>query len=373
MGRAVDVYRLASIWGVRGLESRTGGYLYLDRNGEMKDARLEMEFMDGVERLNMLYKEGLILQNFDTLDATEGLTGADHRDRLNRANLGFATYDYNQTTTNLNILESKIPGFELTPVLPPVADWDRTGDYYQFTESWRSTNNQGWGVVRSVEADQAKLYRALKLVDYMYSPEGNALMSYGPELWINGEIEYFGRQIPKLSDAAINELNELAGGNYPNYYRMWLGAMFPIGYIKDQGAEYQVTHPAGQKGLDKILRACQLGTMRHLVTGKAKARNPSDLLLPSMFALDYPDEIILREQVETFNAVWRPGMNDTDRILVTDYVLFGFGGKTYFGETLLDKQGLIDYQTDVLNADVYLSIYSSVYEIMRMAAGMDSL
>ncbi|MDR1736841.1 MAG: hypothetical protein LBR85_08265, partial [Oscillospiraceae bacterium] len=36
MGRAVDVYRLASIWGVRGLESRTGGYLYLDRNGEMK-------------------------------------------------------------------------------------------------------------------------------------------------------------------------------------------------------------------------------------------------------------------------------------------------------------------------------------------------
>lgn len=364
MGRVQDLLRLAESWGVRGMDSRLD-YLYIDENGELQDGRVSSDMMDSIERLNQLYKEKLILQDFDKNESTAGLDGGDHRERLNKANLGFMTYDYNQTTTVYNKYASDIPGFNLTPVLPAVADWDKNGTYYQFTDSWRSVKSDGWAILANIASDDAKLKRALKLFDYLYSEEGNRLMSYGPEAWINGEITYNGQSVPKLSDAALTELSTLANGNYTNYYRMWLGATFPIGYVKQQGMEYQTVHPNGQAGLDKILRACELGTMKHLVVNSADATSPTQTLIPSTFSLSEAEQQYLKDNCADLTTAFRNGNNDTDRIMLIDYVLYGFGGKNANGDTLYDKAGLLDYLVNGLNQAGYIEMYRSAYERMK--------
>lgn len=361
-GRVRQMFSLMEIWGVHGQESRSN-YFYVDGEGKLKDGRFDADTMDGLERLNMLYKEGLILKDFDKDESTAGLNGGDHRARLCNDNLGFMTYDYNQTTTVYND-SVDIEGFNLTPVLPPVADWDDDGNYYQFTASWRSVKTDGWAILANVANDEAKLHRALALFDYQYSPEGNRLMSYGPEAWIDGEIQYNGKMVPKLSDAALTELKELANGNYTNYYRKWLGATFPIGYVKEQGMEYQTVSEKGKVGLDYILRACELGTMKHLVPTLKDGMSPAMSLVPTAFALSSEEEQLIKDSCDDLIVAFRDGNNDTDRILFTDYVIYGFGGTDANGNTLLTKEALPDYMFNDLNGKIFDACHESAYERM---------
>ncbi len=361
-GRVQQLFSFMEIWGVKGLESRSN-YFYVDENGELVDGRFDPEMVDGVERLNMLYKEGLILKDFDKDESTAGLNGGDHRARLFNSNLGFMTYDYNQTTTVYND-SVDVEGFNLTPVLPPVADWDDNGDYYQFTASWRSVKTDGWAILANVAENEAQLHRALALFDYQYSPEGNRLMSYGPEAWIDGEIEYDGKMVPKLSEAALTELKELANGNYTNYYRKWLGATFPIGYVKEQGMEYQTVPDKGKVGLDYILRACELGTMKHLVPTVGDGMSKGLSLVPTAFALSAQEEQLITDQCADLVVAFRNGNNDTDRIIYTDYVIYGFEGTDANGNQLLSKDALMDYLYNTLNGKIFFECYKSAYARM---------
>ena len=62
--RRVDVFRFAGhLFGVRGLESRQD-YLYVDTEGELKDARQEVATYEALERMHALAEEGLISQAF---------------------------------------------------------------------------------------------------------------------------------------------------------------------------------------------------------------------------------------------------------------------------------------------------------------------
>lgn len=362
-GRIQQLISLTQIWGVKGQESRNH-YFYIDENGELVDARFDQDMMDGVERLNMLYKEGLILQDFDKDESTAGLNGGDHRARLLNGNLGFMTYDYCQTTTVFNNTV-EIEDFNLAPVIPPVADWDHDGNYYSFTPSWRSVKPNGWSILSTVADDEAKLYRALALFDYMFSPEGNRLMSYGPEAWIDGEIEYNGEMVPKLSGAALDELANLANGNYTNYYRMWLGATFPIGYVKEQGMEFQTVAEKGQVGLSKILKACELGTMKHLETNAGADTPPNMLLVPTGFALTAEEETLMVDNCADFSVAFNNGNNDQDRIFFTDYVLYGFGGTNANSQELFSKEDAIDHLYETLNGKIFLECYKSAYDRMK--------
>lgn len=361
-GRVINLFSFMEIWGVKGQESRNN-YFYIDKDGVIQDARFDESFADGVERLNMLYKEGLILKDFDKKESTAGLNGGDHRARLCNGNLGFMTYDYCQTTTVLNDTVD-IEGFNLDPILPPVADWDGNGNYYQFTASWRSVKPNGWSILASVANDEAKLNRALALFDYQFSPEGNRLMSYGPEAWIDGEMEYGGKMVPKLSSAALGELKDLAAGNYTNYYRKWLGATFPIGYVKEQGMEFQTVDEKGKVGLAGILKACELGTMKHLVTNLSEGAPVSMMLVPTGFAMTAEEETLIVDNCADLDVAFNAGNNDTDRIFFTDYILYGFGGKNANGEQLLSKPNVVDYLYNTLNGKVFLACHRSAYERM---------
>jgi hypothetical protein len=189
-------------------------------------------------------------------------------------------------------------------------------------------------------------------------------MSYGPEAWIDGTITYNGKEVPKLSEAALTELKELANNNYTNYYRMWLGATFPIGYVKEQGMEYQTVNPKGQVGLDYILNACNLGAMDHLRVSDSEITKATETMIPTTFALTSEEVTMINDNCAELTTNFGSGNNDTDRILFTDYVKYGFEGTDSNGNKLLDKDGLINYLRKDLKGDTYLFCYQSAYERM---------
>ena len=281
--RIADLWRFTQFFGVRGGESRNG-YLYVDKDGKLNDARDDSQMLDAIERMNQMSKEGLILKNFATDKATGGKYDAEHRKDLLKGNTGFATYDYNQTTTILNkdintgdgsaTMPNPVKDAGIDPLLgsclPAVAKWD--GEHYSFfTESWRSVKTEGWFIVGSVANDEGKLEKALKLFDYLYSEEGNRLMSYGPDTYLEHDaegkivtIDYQGKDVPKLSAETLEELDTLASGNYTNYYRYWLGATLPSGYVKEQGMEYQTVVDEAKPSLNYLNKAIEHGVLKHV-------------------------------------------------------------------------------------------------------------
>ena len=258
--RRVDMFRFAgTLFGIRGLESRQD-YLYVGSDGKLHDSRTEATTYEAMEKMNALAKEGLISKSF--IDMSEESTAT-----MLENDLGFMHYDYNQTQTVYN--ETKLQeGEKYMAVMVPVARWydgtNADGVYMRFTESWRSVKTDGWALsVDGIGNDQNKLYAALKLIDYAYSPEGQILMSYGPDAFIKeGETFLFnGVEMPVIADATYAELWEKASGNYTNYARFYLGST--LSFAKSQAFEYQCTHAVGKEGAGYISTAIGLGTIKH--------------------------------------------------------------------------------------------------------------
>lgn len=268
MQRKVDLFRFAgTLFGVRGLESRKD-YLYVGNDGELHDARMEAATYEAIERMNTLTKEGLISSDYISNAKTE-------TKQLLQADSGFMHYDYSQTQTAFNENYLSYPDEMYRPVMVPVARWydgtNKDGVYMRFTESWRSVKTDGWGIsVKGVEGNPDKLNAALALIDYAYSPEGQILMSYGPDEFIktkaDGSYETFdfnGKQMPVIADATYTELwqDDRGAGSYTDYARKYLGST--LSFLKSQAFEYQCTHEAGRIGAGLISKAIGLGTIKH--------------------------------------------------------------------------------------------------------------
>ena len=263
--RRVDMIRLAGhLFGVRGMESRQD-YLYVGADGELHDARQETAAYEAMGRMNDMVQEGLISKAF--LDSSEENSGT-----YLENDLGFMSYDYNQTQTIMNATKLQ-DGEKYMAILVPVARWydgtDDEGVYMRFTESWRSVKTDGWAISKAgVEGDEAKLNAALSLIDYAFSDKGQILMSYGPDAFIktkeDGSYETFmfnGKEMPVIADATYAELWEKASGNYTNYARMYLGST--LSFAKSQAFEYQCTSAVGKEGAGHISTAIGLGTIKH--------------------------------------------------------------------------------------------------------------
>ena len=261
--RRVDMFRFAgTLFGVRGLESRQD-YLYVGNDGMLHDARQESATYEALERMNAMAQEGLIASSFIAEQKNNTST-------MLKNDAGFMHYDYNQTQTAYNETDLQ-EGEKYMAVMVPVACWnDGTGaKYMRFTESWRSVKTDGWALSKAGIGDDAKkLEKALALIDYAYSREGQILMSYGPKEFIkhdeNGNMVMFnfnGQQWPVIADATSKELWTLASGNYTNYARFYLGST--LSFVKSQSFEYQCTHVVGKEGAAKISNAIALGTIKH--------------------------------------------------------------------------------------------------------------
>ena len=259
--RRVDMFRFAGhLFGVRGMESRQD-YLYFDANGALKDARQDVAAYEALARMHDMATEGLISKAF--------IDGAEENSSTYLENdNGFMSYDYNQTQTVMNATKlQNDEGEKYMAVMVPVAKWfDGTegGTFMRFTESWRSVKTDAWAISKAgVEANPGALDKALALIDYAFSEEGQILMSYGPKAFIKeGETFLFnGKEMPVIADATYDELWEKAKGNYTNYARQFLGST--LSFVKSQAFEYQCTHEVGREGAGRISAAIGLGTIKH--------------------------------------------------------------------------------------------------------------
>ena len=363
--RIADMYRWAGqLWGVRGVESRMG-YFYIDKDGNIQDARGDAAIADMIENLNKLYNEGLILKDFHEVanyGTTKGTYAASVIVGGNPDYQGFMEYDYAQTQGAWNDYEGSlaVDGYDFRPILGGVAKWD-DGDaetnYFHFTESWRSVKTQGWCLNASLaeEGNEAKLARALSLVDFFYSYEGQMLNSYGPESegYTDGTITYMGREIPKCSEGFLEQLATLTAGNYTNYLRKYVGASLPIGYVKEQGMEYQCTSDNAKFGLEVINKAIEEGTYKHLEV--ADAENPFYQIVPSAFLLTKGDSQSVTEYEKNLGVI----NNKSNKEVYNEwdyYVLHGFGGTKGTGE-----------DAEVLNTKAqYLAEVNETWELAKL-------
>ena len=265
-GRRYDIHRLGGLlFGVRGYESRQD-FLYVGTDGDLHDARQSEDAYAAAARMHDIAMEGLISADFMTKAATSSTKNYIPDD------LGFMSYDYNQTQTILNT--SLQDGEKYMAIMIPVSRWfdgtNEEGVYMRFTESWRSVKNGNcWAISKKgVGDDEAKLNALLALIDYTYSEKGQILMSYGPDAFIktkdDGSYETFnfnGKEMPVVADGTLDNLWALANGNYTNFARRYLGST--LSFIKSQAFEYQCTHEVGKEGAGKLSAAIALGTIKH--------------------------------------------------------------------------------------------------------------
>jgi putative aldouronate transport system substrate-binding protein len=265
-GRRYDIHRLGGLlFGVRGYESRQD-FLYVGTDGDLHDARQSEDAYIAAARMHDIAMEGLISADFMTKAATSSTKNYLPDD------LGFMSYDYNQTQTILNT--SLQEGEKYMAIMIPVSRWfdgtNEEGVYMRFTESWRSVKNGNcWAISKKGVGDnEAKLNALLALIDYTYSEKGQILMSYGPDAFIktkdDGSYETFnfnGKEMPVVADGTLENLWALANGNYTNFARRYLGST--LSFIKSQAFEYQCTHEVGKEGAAKLSAAIALGTIKH--------------------------------------------------------------------------------------------------------------
>lgn len=324
--RRVDLFRFAgTLFGVRGLEARQD-YLYVGNDNKLHDARQEASTYEAIAKMHDMASEGLISKSF--ID-----TAKESSSTMLENDLGFMSYDYNQTQTLLNQTKLQADqGEKYMAVMVPVAKWnDGTGDkYMRFTESWRSVKTDGWAISKAgVGDDKNKLNACLSLIDYAYSPEGQILMSYGPDAFIktkaDGSYETFnfnGEQWPVIAEATEKELWEKGKGNYTNYARYYLGST--LSFVKSQAFEYQCTCAAGKEGAGYISNAIALGTIKH--PELALVDNAWYTSVPTVL----PNSKVENDQIATFTELSAKGKYSSSKggeNLFCDVIAAGFSGE----------------------------------------------
>ena len=347
--RLPDILRFAQIWGFRGLESRLG-YIYFDANGNLQDARgdkfdengnvIGSNINDALDLLNQLYNEGLIVKNVDDGSSKwrqQGVNAGTH----------FIGYDYNQSSTVFDqstVSTSKTK--EYTAVLPPMVNWNDGDDstfMFQFSESIRSLKSDGWCIPKGVESDPELLVRALTVMDYFYSEEGNLLINYGPEEWRGEKFIYKGEEHYRLSDYSLNAIKE--AGNWSNWMRDYVGCGLPVGHIRPMALEYQVLSTSGQKGIDNLNNAYLAGTFKwasNKGTGFYKLA-PSIISIPSEFTN------IINKDCKTYMDFY-----DTSKAVFINAVTKGFGNNDVKTKEELNSQSQKFY-------DVFVKYYRMGY------------
>ncbi len=180
--RENDLISLAGeLFGVRGMESRLE-YMYIDANGDMKDARQDDASYYAALWLNGLANEGLLFNKAEATSATINKKYAAGK------NVTFMLHDYAQTQTTDGF---KSADFDFAPIVTPVSLWcDNTEGEYEhmrFTESWRSVKNSGVVIPKASVSDPKTLSAVLSFVDYLFSNDGQIVGSYGP-MSTNGNV-----------------------------------------------------------------------------------------------------------------------------------------------------------------------------------------
>jgi putative aldouronate transport system substrate-binding protein len=244
--------RIGAAWGIRGYDSKLQEHIIITKENTLQDIRMTDDFYRVCGYMTQLYKEGLILEDFDQ----ERGTVSDFRAFCFQSNDGFMSHDYAASTVSLHDV---IPPEDLArygtifeSVVPPAAQWF-SDEFEHFSNSNRTLKPiGGWGIVSTLEGD--KLNAAIKLLDYPFSPDGLDVMTFGPKgLYWNEYTTISGQQVPKLIPQTQEDITKYAQGNWSNFLRANLGATLGCGHIKNTIAiETRVSNEHYANGIKRI-------------------------------------------------------------------------------------------------------------------------
>ena len=241
-------------------------------------------------------------------------------------------------------------------VMVPVAHWfdgtSEDGVFMRFTESWRSVKTDGWGISAAGVAGNAdKLNAALALIDFAYSPEGQILMSYGPDAFIKTNddgsyvtFDFNGEQWPVVADATLEELWAKASGNYTNYARYYLGST--LSFMKSQAFEYQCTHEIGKEGAGHISTAIGLGTIKH--PELAVTENPWYTIVPTVLPNNPTENSMLGGYTELTTMF---AQNKGESNMLLDLIING-----YTDANMQNAEGTAAYVSTGMSGMQYLAL-----------------
>lgn len=378
ISRAQDIHNFMLYFGLRGMNSRQT-YFYVGNDGSLVDVRDTDAFGTALDKMQAMYKEGLILTNY-----TSNLTAASGTENfsntlLRDGNNAFSEYDYVQTQTIQNSSKNgKAHGLELVPVMPAGYDWDDDGTEYKYTDSWRGVKTQGWFITSKTAEDEAKLDRALYLFDYMYSLEGDDLLSFGPAEYgyitlkdpnkkgrdlydVNNykTITYMGTQVPEMSEDVHAQLTELAQGNYTNYMRRYPGATLCVGYVKLQGMEYQTVDEIAKPYLDVVETGLANGAVKH---PNALLNNSDHMLdqMPSSIAYNSSEASTITNQYKPLTDYFSSDSKGSNKI--NDIIIKGWNGAD--PDHYNNKDGFKNYIDTTLGIGGYDAIVSAAWKRM---------
>ncbi len=141
---------------------------WIVRNGKVIYGPSESQYIDYLNYIARLYKEGLIDQ--------EVLTRAGNpRSDLFGRNMTGVIHDWFASTASLNdTLGDEIAGFDLRHIAPPLGTVDEPFTRIQMS---KVRGDGGWSISHSNPDPVA----TIKMMDFLFSPEGNALMNFGVE------------------------------------------------------------------------------------------------------------------------------------------------------------------------------------------------
>lgn len=334
--RTYDIASMAGeLYGVRGLTSRYSNlYAYINKAGEIKDARADADMWNALEKMHYLALEGLYYTGVAANDGEASIANA----TSNKGIQFFSSTDYVQTQTRLGgyaadgrlTTKTVEAGYNYAPILTPVSKWDVDGDgthekVMRFTESWRGVKDGGICIPKdAVKNDPNKLSAVLSIVDWMFSNDGQMVLTYGPfsksgniteaqggnenadyGTWYAKEVTdvtwekavtdkivdtydgvmyhvtkayenqylcfgnklytatlYGGKQVPTPTDYVQAKLIGYNDGKFTDHARQYIGSALNFGN-KDQGFEAQCTPTCGLVGADIWSIAEVNGTIVH--------------------------------------------------------------------------------------------------------------
>lgn len=303
--RITSLIAFMGVWGVQGVQNNINQRLYFDANGQLHDAYTTQATYDCLNNLGAMYKEGLILGDFN-YKPSSGAAQTRYLDRYfkktdENAGYGLLMWDFAAATTAANDLVNGVgtPSnkrtiqYETTgimPILPPLAYWatEKTGwDHTQalnnhsgktlvrYQESNLGLKTTSWGIPKSSDNYPA----ALRLMDYMYSEIGNIINCFGPAAYW---------QKPTADDTVVEGVDpnteglvsiDLLGGvktpiistsskillaqqsDFWTYMRNYVGATHGVGHFRHSGVDLQACNEHGQKGLSNVKAAYGKGVV----------------------------------------------------------------------------------------------------------------
>lgn len=217
-----ETYRLVTLWGGHSEE------FYME-DDKIYYSFMQPEFKEGMINIAKWYKEGLI--------DTEVLTrGKKSRDILFGNNTGGSTHDWFGSTAGYNDkLKSRIPGFELIPMAPPInSKGERVEEFVR--SPYRP---DGW----AISVMNKHPVETIKYMNFWFSEKGRRLANYGIEGVQYDMID--GKPIfkPEVLNSSTNVLDQL-----------WeIGAQIPKGFWQDFEYERQWLNPIAKKGIEMYM------------------------------------------------------------------------------------------------------------------------